>query len=224
MKNKILVIIGTVLISLCIGFAIPNAAGGKVTGLQVDQEKLKQNASKQFEEEMTRLIEENQERLVMEELRSQIADARERLAKLSESTAIKIDEEFRKEAQRIYDEGNDVEKAAATVEAKLSSDSTVQPKASTTAAASTAAAPAVKNGSLQSKIDANRDKISDADLNEGKALYSAVDAEYISTLMEGGLTPEEKVIMQSYLHDRFSAGEYERAQELYSKYAELMNE
>lgn len=227
MKNQILIIIATALLSLCIGFAIPNVMGGKVQGLKVDQEQLKRNAAKQFEEEMARIFQEDLERRKVEELRAQVAAVKEMLLKLPKEQAKMLQAQMDKETQAILDKANVAYKQT---RAKPAEEIFVEIPAENTAAAApkggaaTSGGADVKNGSIQSKIDANRDKIDDKDLQEGRVYYNSVDTGYLAGLMEDGLTPEEDAEMQNYLKQCFSPGEYERAKELYYKYVHLLNE
>lgn len=214
MKKNILMVCVAVILSLGIGFVIPNMLGSRVEGLQIDKELQKKNAAKQFNEEMQRIMEAQQEQMVMEELRNQVAVARERLAQLSVETAQKIDAEFQRQASIIYDEGNSIDKARATVQAQLA--------ASGQSALDSTPAAVTNNSSLDAKIAAHRGEISEADIEAGKRLYGAVDTQYIYGMMEGGLTPEEDAAVQNYLHSIFSGSEYDRAKELYYRYAHLM--
>lgn len=83
--------------------------------------------------------------------------------------------------------------------------------------------PIVGNKWVDQKITENIDEISEADLSVGLALYSLLDTNYLFGLAEGGLTPEEKKEMQTYLSESLSPAQVSAVMTLYSKYVHLLN-
>lgn len=197
-----MIIIGTVLISLCIGFVIPLAVAGNVTGLQVNTEKLKSNAAKQFNEEMKRLVKENFDKRVSAEMQAQIDAGNEQLAASSSEAANKNQAALSAEANKIYADANNIERAKDTILTEMATG---------------------KGESGGSDSTAEQKTTSDKDLNEEEILAGYVNTSYLSGLVKDGLTEAEDTEIETYLKVRFSAAEYDRAKGLNDRYSDLVN-
>ena len=82
--------------------------------------------------------------------------------------------------------------------------------------------PKKKRSQYGSQYDYAKDNIPSSDFSRGMALVSRVDMGYVSGLMAGGLTPEEKSELKAYLTSRFSGSEIAEGLALYSKYSYLL--
>lgn len=82
--------------------------------------------------------------------------------------------------------------------------------------------PKKKRSQYGSQYDYVKDNIPSSDFSRGMALVSRVDMGYVSGLMAGGLTPEEKSELKAYLTSRFSGSEIAEGLALYSKYSYLL--
>lgn len=81
----------------------------------------------------------------------------------------------------------------------------------------------VKDGWINQKINENREKINDADLTRGADIYNSLDTDFIFSLADGGLTPEERAQVDNYLKSKLGGSDYELAKSLYFKYVGLLN-
>ncbi len=81
----------------------------------------------------------------------------------------------------------------------------------------------VKDGWINEKINENKDKISENDLDRGARIYNGLDTDYLFTLADGGLTDEERAQVDAYLSKTLSGGDYQLAKELYYKYVGLLS-
>ncbi len=78
------------------------------------------------------------------------------------------------------------------------------------------------NQKPKTKYEKIKEQVAPADLKDGMALASKVDAGYILGLLSGGLTPEEKHELKTYLTSRLSGAEISRGIQLFSKYSYLL--
>lgn len=79
-----------------------------------------------------------------------------------------------------------------------------------------------KSSEKKTKYEEIKEQVAPADLKDGMALASKVDAGYILGLLSGGLTAEEKSELKAYLTARLSSGEISRGIELFAKYSYLL--
>lgn len=82
--------------------------------------------------------------------------------------------------------------------------------------------PQVKDDAIQKKIEENMDHINEEDLNQGTDIYNKLDTDYLFSLLEDGVTDEEKVTADEYLKSVLSGEEYEAAVRLFNNYVGLM--
>lgn len=73
-----------------------------------------------------------------------------------------------------------------------------------------------------SKLDKLKSQVEAKDLTDGLALSGKVDIGYVLGLLSGGLTPEERKELKSYLMQHLSSSEISRGIELFTKYSYLM--
>lgn len=83
-------------------------------------------------------------------------------------------------------------------------------------------APKKKRSEYKSDYEYVKDNVPASDFAAGAAIVGKVDLGYISSLMAGGLTPEEKSELKSYLGSHLSSAEISRGIALYSKYSGLL--
>lgn len=81
----------------------------------------------------------------------------------------------------------------------------------------------VKDGWINEKINENKDKISENDLDRGARIYNGLDTDYLFSLSDGGLTDEERAQVDAYLSKSLSGADYQLAKELYYKYVGLLS-
>ncbi len=194
MKNQIPIIIGAVVISLCVGLAIPIAAAGNVEGLVVDQVQLKSNALNQFKEEMGRLVETDFDKRVSAEMETQIASGRDQMA--TQGGADKANQAGLPEGvDQIYADANSADRAKATVLTAMAG---------------------VGSDTAPAGVDPN--------LDENTVLAGYVDEDYLSGLAADGMTSQEDSDLQDYLQARFLPDDYELAKALNDDYAKLITE
>lgn len=86
----------------------------------------------------------------------------------------------------------------------------------------TAQTPKKKRSEYSSQYDYVKDNIPSSDFSRGMALASKVDMGYISGLLAGGLTSEERSELKAYLTSHFSGSEIAEGISLYSKYSHLL--
>ncbi len=63
---------------------------------------------------------------------------------------------------------------------------------------------------------------SDKEMSDGIAILSKVDMGYVSKLLSGGLTAEEKSELKKYIYGKLSGSEISRALQLYNKYKKYL--
>jgi hypothetical protein len=81
----------------------------------------------------------------------------------------------------------------------------------------------VKDEWVDDMIQDNKDSISDADLEKGAAIYNQLDTKTIISLVEGGITAEEEILLTEYLESNLSPEQLELAKVLFSKYIGLVD-
>ena len=79
-----------------------------------------------------------------------------------------------------------------------------------------------KRSDYKSRYDYVKDNVPAADFSRGISLASRVDIGYVTGLLSGGLTAEEKRELKAYLTARFSGSEIAEGISLYSKYSYLL--
>ena len=79
-----------------------------------------------------------------------------------------------------------------------------------------------KRSDYKSQYDYVKDNVPASDFSRGISLASRVDIGYVTGLLSGGLTAEEKRELKAYLTARFSGSEIAEGISLYSKYSYLL--
>lgn len=78
------------------------------------------------------------------------------------------------------------------------------------------------SGSNKSLMEKAREEASPSDFAAGMSIAGKIDVGYLSGLMKGGLTPEEKQAAKAHITSRLSGSEISKMFSLYSKYSYLL--
>ena len=127
------------------------------------------------------------------------------------------------EAQASH-EGGAAENTEKSDSEKATDNSTAAKSDKTSSAAKTEAPKKTekKRSDYKSRYDYVKDNVPAADFSRGISLASRVDIGYVTGLLSGGLTAEEKRQLKAYLTARFSGSEIAEGISLYSKYSYLL--
>ncbi len=209
--RSMLITVTTAAIGISIGLAVPLILSSHKEPIQVNHEALKATLQEQFKDDLLFLVKE--EVTILEK-------------EITDGTATdKEVENAKAKLAALKDKNVPVEPAKTKAPAKpaqpVEPTDVIAVKPASVPVASTGNQ--VKDPWVQSRIDANRDRISEADLNSGAEIYNSLDTGYLFGLAEGGLTQEEKIKVQKYLRANLADGQYEIAKRLYFEYAGLLN-
>lgn len=121
-------------------------------------------------------------------------------------------------------EGGAAENTEKSDSEKATDNSTAAKSDKTSSAAKTEAPKKTekKRSDYKSRYDYVKDNVPAADFSRGISLASRVDIGYVTGLLSGGLTAEEKRELKAYLTARFSGSEIAEGISLYSKYSYLL--
>ena len=121
-------------------------------------------------------------------------------------------------------EGGAAENTEKSDSEKSTGNSTAAKSDKTSSAAKTEAPKKTekKRSDYKSRYDYVKDNVPAADFSRGISLASRVDIGYVTGLLSGGLTAEEKRELKAYLTARFSGSEIAEGISLYSKYSYLL--
>ncbi len=197
--------ITTIILAIFIGLIVPMALSTRKQPTKVDHTALKASIQKQFSEDLSTEVGEEALKLEKDIAEGTVPDQQVEAAK-AKLAALKT--------------GLVLTPAAGVVPGAEGDTVSVTAEP---AATDTAAGKQVKDASVQDKINANRDKISDEDLSAGSAIYNTLDTAYLFGLADGGLTSEENAEVQKYLRANLGDSEYQIAQRLYYNYVGLLN-
>lgn len=197
--------ITTIILAIVIGLIVPLALSTRKQPTLVDHTALKASIQKQFSEDLSTAVGEEALKLEKDIAEGAVPDQQVEAAK-AKLAALKTGPVLTPAAK--VEPGADVDTVSVAAEP---------------AAPDTATGKQVKDSSVQDKINANRDKISDEDLSAGSAIYNTLDTAYLFGLADGGLTTEENAEVQKYLRANLGDSEYQIAQRLYYNYVGLLN-
>ena len=121
-------------------------------------------------------------------------------------------------------EAGEEETTAESDNEKATGNSTAAKSDKTSSAAKTEAPKKTekKRSDYKSQYDYVKDNVPASDFSRGISLASRVDIGYVTGLLSGGLTAEEKRELKAYLTARFSGSEIAEGISLYSKYSYLL--
>ena len=121
-------------------------------------------------------------------------------------------------------EGGAAENTEKSDSEKATDNSTAAKSDKTSSAAKTEAPKKTekKRSDYKSRYDYVKDNVPAADFSRGISLASRVDIGYVTGLLSGGLTAEEKRELKAYSTARFSGSEIAEGISLYSKYSYLL--
>lgn len=204
-KMSTFIKITTIILAIFIGLIVPLALSTRKQPTLVDHTALKASIQKQFSEDLSTAVGEEALKLEKDIAEGAVPDQQVEAAK-AKLAALKT---------------GPVLTPAAGVEPGADGD--MVSVAAEPAVTDTPAGKQVKDSSVQEKINANRDKISDEDLSAGSAIYNTLDTGYLFGLADGGLTAEENAEVQKYLRANLGDSEYQIAQRLYYNYVGLLN-
>lgn len=222
-KNSLLIMALGILVSAGIGYKVPMTFGTVQEPLKVNEAALKDSLRRQFLEDLNLQVRDEIFSAVEDVVSGDATDAEVQLAK-KKLASLGVSKKLQMtpaELDAAKKAGIDVDKLDAP---SAQPSPTVTLDDGVTPASSGMTQQQVKDQWIQNKINANRDKISQEDLNAGASIYNSLDTNYLFGMAEGGLTPEEDAKVQEYLQNNLTSGEREIAQRLYYNYVGLLNE